>query len=73
MDSLHSPVQPYQAHYQVNLPDTKECGRIVRTPPSDIQHWLDALKPEGKINLVTESYLSCCLCCIYVSSMKSFQ
>ncbi|GFQ80931.1 hypothetical protein TNCT_199581 [Trichonephila clavata] len=57
MDSLHSPVQPYQAHYQVNLPDTKECGRIVRTPPSDIQHWLDALKPEGKINLVTESYL----------------
>ncbi|GFR26104.1 hypothetical protein TNCT_114821 [Trichonephila clavata] len=25
--------------------------------PSDIQHWLEALKPEGKINLVTESYL----------------
>ncbi|GFQ94407.1 hypothetical protein TNCT_117751 [Trichonephila clavata] len=57
MDSLHSPVQPYQAHYQVNLPDKKNVDVLSAPHPSDIQHWLDALKPEGKINLVTESYL----------------
>ncbi|GFR23777.1 uncharacterized protein TNCT_189431 [Trichonephila clavata] len=45
MDSLHLPVQQYNAQYQVNIPyrDT------LSTPnPSDIQQWLDALKPEGK-------------------------
>ncbi|GFR15437.1 hypothetical protein TNCT_254701 [Trichonephila clavata] len=35
----------------------KNVDALSAPHPSDIQHWLDALKPEGKINLVTESYL----------------
>ncbi|GFQ83469.1 hypothetical protein TNCT_391471 [Trichonephila clavata] len=58
MDSLHSPVQPYQAHYQeLTSLIQKNVDALSAPHPSDIQHWLDALKPEGKINLVTESYL----------------
>ncbi|GFQ72826.1 hypothetical protein TNCT_593851 [Trichonephila clavata] len=35
----------------------KNVDTLSAPNPSDIQQWLDALKPEGKVNLVTESYL----------------
>ncbi|GFW50087.1 hypothetical protein TNCV_3196791 [Trichonephila clavipes] len=38
----------------------------------EIEQWFNALKPQGKVDLITESTSSCCLCCIYASSTKSF-
>ncbi|GFQ77911.1 hypothetical protein TNCT_339731 [Trichonephila clavata] len=35
----------------------KNVDALSAPHPSDIQHWLDALKPEGKISLVTEFHL----------------
>ncbi|GFQ85137.1 hypothetical protein TNCT_530801 [Trichonephila clavata] len=35
----------------------KNVDTLSAPNPSDIQQWLDALKPEEKVNLVTESYL----------------
>ncbi|GFQ78225.1 hypothetical protein TNCT_677011 [Trichonephila clavata] len=35
----------------------KNVDTLSAPNPSDIQQWLDALKPEGKVNLVTVSYL----------------
>ncbi|GFQ71661.1 hypothetical protein TNCT_443311 [Trichonephila clavata] len=34
----------------------KNVDTLSAPNPSDIQPWLDALKPEGKVNLVTENY-----------------
>ncbi|GFR03126.1 hypothetical protein TNCT_478171 [Trichonephila clavata] len=48
-------------HIRLNIKLTsliQKNGDALSAPnPSDIQPWLDALKLEGKVNLVTESYL----------------